>query len=71
MSREAAFNSISKVWRDLTSRSSVTLLGGGLDESSQAYKPIEKVIAAQQELVEVMGKFTPRIVRMANEPGEI
>jgi hypothetical protein len=34
-----------------TSRSSVTLLGGGLDESPQVYKPIEKVIAAQQELV--------------------
>jgi RNA-splicing ligase RtcB len=49
----------------------VTLLGGGLDESPQAYKPIDQVIAAQQELVDVIGKFTPRIVRMADESGEV
>ena len=48
----------------------VTLLGGGMDESPQAYKDIEAVIAAQDELVEVIGKFTPRIVRMADEAGE-
>jgi tRNA-splicing ligase RtcB len=72
MSRKAAFDSISKSSRDDYLRErGVTLLGGGLDESPQAYKPIEKVIAAQQELVDVVGKFTPRIVRMADEPGEI
>jgi tRNA-splicing ligase RtcB len=72
MSRKAAFDSISKSSRDeYLKERGVTLLGGGLDESPQAYKPIEKVIAAQQELVDVMGKFTPRIVRMADEPGEI
>jgi hypothetical protein len=27
----------------------VTLLGGGMDESPQAYKPIEAIIAAQHE----------------------
>ena len=36
----------------------------------QAYKDIESVIAAQSDLVEVLGKFTPRIVRMAEEAGE-
>ena len=41
-----------------------------MDESPQAYKPIEAVIKAQTELVEVLGKFTPRIVRMADEPGD-
>jgi tRNA-splicing ligase RtcB (3'-phosphate/5'-hydroxy nucleic acid ligase) len=46
------------------------LLGGGMDESPQAYKDIEAVIAAQDELVKVIGKFTPRIVRMADEAGE-
>ena len=40
-----------------------------MDESPQAYKDIEAVIAAQDELVEVIGKFTPRIVRMADEVG--
>jgi tRNA-splicing ligase RtcB len=43
----------------------VTLIGGGLDESPQAYKRIEAVIAAQQDLVSVVGTFQPRLVRMA------
>jgi hypothetical protein len=38
--------------------------------SPQAYKDIETVIAAQNELVEIIGKFTPRIVRMADEAGD-
>lgn len=71
MSRKAALNSISKSTRDAYLKErGVTLLGGGLDESPQAYKPIEQVIAAQQDLVEVIGKFSPRIVRMADEAGE-
>ncbi|NAS31928.1 RtcB family protein [Flavobacteriaceae bacterium R38] len=42
----------------------VTLIGGGIDEAPMAYKNIEKVMASQQELVEVIGTFTPKIVRM-------
>jgi tRNA-splicing ligase RtcB len=72
MSRKAALNSISKSARDeYLKENQVTLLGGGLDESPQAYKRIEQVIAAQNDLVDVIGKFTPRIVRMADEPGDI
>jgi tRNA-splicing ligase RtcB len=71
MSRRAAINGISKSSRDTYLKErDVTLLGGGMDESPQAYKDIEQVIAAQDELVEVIGKFTPRIVRMADEPGD-
>jgi tRNA-splicing ligase RtcB len=71
MSRRAALDSISKYARDEYLKTNhVTLLGGGMDESPQAYKPIETVIKAQAELVDVLGKFTPRIVRMADEPGE-
>ncbi len=71
MSRRAAINSISKSARDeYLKERGVTLLGGGIDESPQAYKPIEEVIAAQHDLVDVLGKFTPRIVRMADEPGD-
>ena len=71
MSRTSALNSISKLARDTYLKErGVTLLGGGLDESPQAYKPIDQVIAAQRELVDVMGKFSPRIVRMADEPGD-
>jgi tRNA-splicing ligase RtcB (3'-phosphate/5'-hydroxy nucleic acid ligase) len=72
MSRTAALNSISRSTRDeYLKERGITLLGGGLDESPQAYKPIEDVIAAQHDLVDVIGKFTPRIVRMADEPGDI
>jgi hypothetical protein len=72
MSRRVAINSISKRERDdYLKERGVTLLGGGMDEAPQAYKPIEQVIAAQQDLVDVLGKFTPRIVRMADEPGDI
>ncbi len=42
----------------------VTLIGGGIDEAPMAYKNIKKVMANQQELVEVIGTFTPKIVRM-------
>ena len=42
----------------------VELLGGGLDEAPQAYKDIRQVMASQTELVDVLGAFTPRIVRM-------
>ncbi|MBK8821480.1 MAG: RtcB family protein [Anaerolineales bacterium] len=72
MSRRTALNSISKADRkEYLKKNDVTLLGGGMDESPQAYKPIENVINAQTELVDVLGKFTPRIVRMADEPGDI
>ena len=71
MSRRAALNSISKSARDEYLRQrGITLLGGGMDEAPQAYKDIEGVIAAQDDLVEVIGKFTPRLVRMADEAGD-
>ncbi|HUI87807.1 MAG TPA: RtcB family protein [Anaerolineales bacterium] len=72
MGRKAAIQSISKSARDqYLSERGVTLLGGGMDESPQAYKPIDRVLAAQEDLVEILGKFTPRIVRMADEAGQI
>jgi tRNA-splicing ligase RtcB (3'-phosphate/5'-hydroxy nucleic acid ligase) len=42
----------------------VTLIGAGLDEAPMAYKDINKVMAQQTELVDVLGTFTPKIVRM-------
>ncbi|MEO6668709.1 MAG: RtcB family protein [Ferruginibacter sp.] len=42
----------------------VTLLGGGLDEAPFAYKDIREVMKSQQQLVEVMGLFFPKIVQM-------
>jgi len=42
----------------------VELIGGGLDEAPMAYKDIHQVMAHQHDLVDVLGSFTPRIVRM-------
>lgn len=68
MSRKQAFEKVdAKQWQKLLNNRSVTLLGGSLDEAPQAYKDIDEVMAAQSDLVEVVAKFTPRIVRMADD----
>lgn len=72
MSRKAAISSLTRTERDrYLKEHGVTLLGGGLDESPQAYKSIEAVMTAQADLVAVIGRFVPRLVRMASEPGDI
>lgn len=48
----------------------VTLIGSSIDESPMAYKDIRKVMAHQQDLVTIIGEFTPRIVRMASDSAE-
>jgi tRNA-splicing ligase RtcB len=50
----------------------VTLLSAGLDEVPMAYKDIDDVMAAQRDLVEVLARFDPRLVKMApsGEPPE-
>lgn len=42
----------------------VSLLGGDLDEAPMAYKDIHAVMAAQQSLVDILGTFHPKVVRM-------
>ncbi len=42
----------------------VELIGGGLDEAPMAYKNINDVIRAQSDIVDIVGTFQPRIVRM-------
>jgi len=65
LSRSAAIDSISdKAFREVLEKQKVTLLGGGLDESPFAYKDIHKVMAAQAALVDVVGRFQPKIVKM-------
>lgn len=65
MSRKQAKRSITRSQRDSYLRERhVTLIGGDLDEAPQAYKPIEAIIDAQRDLVEIVGRFAPRIVRM-------
>jgi tRNA-splicing ligase RtcB len=65
MSRSAAKQSITnKMVRQELQKHSVDLLGGGLDEAPMAYKDIRRVMHYQEELVEIIGEFTPKIVRM-------
>jgi tRNA-splicing ligase RtcB len=42
----------------------VELLGGGTDESPFAYKNIHEVMDSQNDLVQTLGMFYPKIVRM-------
>ena len=70
MSRSTASASIThKALKEALSRSGVRLLGGGLDEAPFAYKDIEAVMRAQRSLVDVLGTFAPRIVRMDKPSG--
>jgi tRNA-splicing ligase RtcB len=43
----------------------VSLISAGLDEVPMVYKDIHTVMAAQQDLVEVLGRFDPKLVKMA------
>ena len=65
MSRRKAMNSITKHQvKKMLAEHNVDLIGGGLDEAPIAYKDIHKVMKAQQSLVDVIGTFYPKIVRM-------
>jgi tRNA-splicing ligase RtcB len=50
--------------KKVLSKAGVTLIGGSVEESPKAYKDIEKIMAAQTDLVDIQGKFMPKIVRM-------
>jgi tRNA-splicing ligase RtcB len=66
MSRRKAKNTIPKRERDrwLAERD-VELLDAGMDEAPQAYKDIRRVLAFQNDLIDVIASFSPRIVLMA------
>jgi tRNA-splicing ligase RtcB len=65
MSRTAAIKSIThEALKDELKKQGVKLIGGGLDEAPFAYKDIESVMRSQKALVDIVGKFIPRIVKM-------
>ncbi len=65
MSRKKARDSYTgSEMKKVLSREGVTLIGGGVDEAPIAYKDLEQVMDCQKDLVEIIGKFTPKIVRM-------
>ena len=71
MSRKAARQRITgNALRTLTKELGVTLLSAGLDEAPLAYKDIQTVMSAQSDLVDVIGRFQPKIVKMAPD-GEV
>ena len=67
MSRTKAFENITRhQLNKILEETNIQLIGGDLDEAPMVYKNIETVIAAQQDLVKVLAKFSPKIVRMAD-----
>jgi len=68
MSRTQAIKSITpNEMKAILKDHGVTLIGAGLDEAPMAYKDINLVMEAQKELVDVVAKFTPKLVRMADD----
>lgn len=66
MSRTQARKTLS--WNDANAmlrERGVKLLSAGLDEVPMVYKDIDAVMAAQQDLVDVLARFDPRLVKMA------
>jgi len=68
MSRTKAIQTIKPdEMRTILKDHGVTLIGAGLDEAPMAYKNIDMVMAAQTDLVDVLARFMPKIVRMADD----
>ncbi|MDV6168446.1 RtcB family protein [Flavobacterium sp. DG1-102-2] len=68
MSRTQAIKSITKAdMRQVLKDHGVSLIGAGRDEAPMAYKDIDAVMASQTDLVDVVAKFTPKLVRMADD----
>jgi len=66
MSRTKANKSLN--WKDANrflKERDVTLISAGLDEVPMVYKDIHLVMDAQSDLVDVLGEFNPKLVKMA------
>jgi tRNA-splicing ligase RtcB len=66
MSRSQAVRTFN--WKEvnqLLRQRGVTLISAGLDEVPMVYKNIREVMAAQHDLVKIIGQFDPRLVKMA------
>ena len=53
--------------KKMLSDAGVVLIGGSVEENPLAYKDIERVMDAQRGLVDIEGRFLPKIVRMNKE----
>jgi tRNA-splicing ligase RtcB len=65
MSRSKALQSFTwSATRKLLAQNGVDLISSGLDEVPGVYKDIHTVMAAQSDLVEILGRFDPTLVKM-------
>ncbi len=68
MSRTRAKQSLSRdEVRKHLKKAGVSVIGSDLDEAPQVYKDIHRVMQNQTDLVDVVGTFTPKVVRMCGE----
>lgn len=68
MSRTAAKKEFNwRPWKEHLREKNVRLLAGGLDEVPGAYKNIHDVMDCQQDLVDIIAEFFPRIVMMCGD----
>lgn len=66
ISRTAAFRQLTESrLKKLLEEREVHLISGSLDESPEVYKDIEAVMARQNDLVDILARFEPRLVKMA------
>ena len=66
MSRTQANKSLS--WKNanqILKDKGVTLMSAGLDEVPMVYKDIHSVMSSQEDLVDPIGRFDPKLVKMA------
>lgn len=52
-------------WKSVLKEKGIRLLSAGLDEMPGAYKDIHTVMSMQKDLVDVLGSFQPKIVKMS------
>ncbi len=68
MSRKKAKEKLSqKEVSKFIKKAGVDLIGSGLDEAPMVYKDIHQVMGHQSDLVDVLGTFYPKIVRMCGD----
>lgn len=68
MSRTRAKASLSQDYvNDHLKKAGVEVIGSGLDEAPMAYKDINAVMREQVDLVNILGTFAPKIVRMCGD----
>jgi tRNA-splicing ligase RtcB len=68
MSRQKAKENFTRSsFLKMLTKEGVQLIGGSIEEAPLAYKRIERVMDFQKGLVDIHGKFIPKIVRMHKE----